>query len=394
MRLGFFVNANNISQECLDDLSSNQGMGGTEYLTFVLIKTLLSTRKDVEVFLYTNKVTFSFTGINILLASNAAEAALLFDSDYGLFVGNFSIKKEVPASLLKKARIIIWGHHFFNKDLAKYIGKREDVYKVVFLTKAVQSYYYLYKIYSSCVIEHFYSSDNTFLTDFKTRDNVVCYIGSLFSFKNCHVLLDNWSKIRKQVPNAKLFIIGSAKLYDKNIKLGERGIAEPDYEKRLFKNVNSEDLSSIYFKGLCTQEQIDSILQCVKVGVVNPLGTTETFCLSAFDFARNKIPVVTARYGGLINTVTNKFGHLTLSNYRFRKSIISILKKSDNKKGVLYSKYVSTSFSYDNFKNKWINLIFQSFETKNKRCLLGFLTFIFYYMPTKYIIKIRHRLNR
>ena len=59
----------------------------------------------------------------------------------------------------------------------------------------------------------------------------VTYIGSLIREKGFHVLAKAWKDVLKEVPDAKLNVIGSGKLYNRGSQLGKYGIADKEYEE-------------------------------------------------------------------------------------------------------------------------------------------------------------------
>ena len=89
---------------------------------------------------------------------------------------------------------------------------------------------------------------------------------------------------------------------------------------------------------MCSRDEIEQILREVKAGVVNPIGTTETFCLSALDYGEQGVPVVCGKYGGLIDVVGSKYGYTTYTNRGLRKTIRKELKSPT--KGSKYAEYV------------------------------------------------------
>lgn len=63
------------------------------------------------------------------------------------------------------------------------------------------------------------------------------------------------------------------------------------------------------------------------VGVVNPSGKTETFCMSAIEMEQMGIPVVSYKGHGLLDTVINKTtGFLVKTDDKLSDSVIKLLK--------------------------------------------------------------------
>ena len=100
----------------------------------------------------------------------------------------------------------------------------------------------------------------------------VVYIGSLVEAKGFHVLAEAWSKVLKKVPDARLKVIGSGKLYDRNNSLGRYGIASENYEKRFMPFLTDDKgaiIPSVEFLGTMGTEKYE-VIKKAAVGVANP----------------------------------------------------------------------------------------------------------------------------
>ena len=115
-----------------------------------------------------------------------------------------------------------------------------------------------------------------------------------------------WPKILEEVPDAELFVIGSGKLYDKKSKLGKWGLADERYESTFMKYLTrGEDLlPGVHLLGTLGGEKY-AVLAQTKVGVPNPSGHTETFCISAVEMQMMGARVVSKRCAGYLDTVRN-----------------------------------------------------------------------------------------
>lgn len=194
------------------------------------------------------------------------------------------------------------------------------------------------------------------------KENIVAYMGGIYPTKGFHILARNWKHILKFVPDAKLYVIGSGKLYSKNAKLGKYGIAEKEYEAKFMKYLTDENGNIIegvkFFGTLGGDEKLD-VMRKAKVGIVNPSGETETFCYSAIEFEALGVPVVTKASNGLYDTVANwKTGLLYKTDLGLIKNIVNML--CDN---VLQKRYSNASvnfirkyFEIDNIVNQWYSL--------------------------------------
>jgi len=196
---------------------------------------------------------------------------------------------------------------------------------------------------------------------------VSCYLGSLTPSKGFHHLAKAWKRIKDKCPGAKLTVIGSGKLYDRNQKLGELDIAEEAYEKNFIipflgnslKEIRSAGVS---FLGLQSPNEIKKILAATEVGVVNPnlKGSTETFCVSAVEIQASKCVVVGANRGGLRETIiNNKTGFLINREIDLVTKIVSFITNKSLRKqmGEEAKLHVERMFDENHINKKWMILL-------------------------------------
>lgn len=143
---------------------------------------------------------------------------------------------------------------------------------------------------------------------------LVVYMGALVPMKGFHVLAEAWPKILKEVPDAKLSVIGSVKMYGDNLKVGPLGVADDTYERQYIIpylcNSKGQIDPSVTFHGQMGREKFE-IIRRASVGVANPTGQTETCCVSAVEMSACKTSVVSGAYYALLDTVLhNKTGLL------------------------------------------------------------------------------------
>lgn len=109
-----------------------------------------------------------------------------------------------------------------------------------------------------------------------------------------------WKNILKAVPDAELYVLGGG-LYGNEKDLS----AYQDYCNCFLKDSDGNLMSSVKYMGTMGNEK-EEFYNSIRVGVSNPTGKTETFCLSAVEFQAHGIPVVTYNGYGLIDTVDDK----------------------------------------------------------------------------------------
>ena len=138
-----------------------------------------------------------------------------------------------------------------------------------------------------------------------TESNLVVYLGALVPQKGFHVLAKAWPRILRRHPEAHLAVIGSAALYDTAAGLGPWGIAEPTYEAQFAPFLAGPDgrpHPSVSFLGKLGLEKKEWLYRA-SVGVPNPSGQTESYCMSAVEFQACGAAVVSAARYGLLDTV-------------------------------------------------------------------------------------------
>jgi glycosyltransferase involved in cell wall biosynthesis len=189
----------------------------------------------------------------------------------------------------------------------------------------------------------------------------VVYLGGLIRAKGFHRLARVWPAVETHVPGARLVVVGSGKLYDRNAEVGEWGIAAESYEQKFRPYLSGEDgapRSSVEFKGNLGTEKIP-VLQNADVGVVNPTGLTETFCWAGVEFQAAGTPVISAREWGLLDTVQDgRTGILIETEEQLADAISTLL--GDREKRTQFGRngmqFVRDTFSYRTIAQEWSRL--------------------------------------
>ena len=213
-------------------------------------------------------------------------------------------------------------------------------------------------------------TDNLFssirnLKDFRHRKDIV-YMGALFPQKNFYYLAKNWHKINKKLPSVKLHVIGSAQTYGKNFKLGKYNLAEANYEDLFMTIINKhkDTAKNIKFHGNLKNEKFEFFSNC-RVGIVNPLGTTETCCVSAVEMQAFGLPICTGNYQALKTTIlNNRSGLLSKNESEFRENIIRLYKDESLFNRLSYGSIMNAklNFSFSQIIHKWYHLFFRIYN--------------------------------
>ena len=364
-KVAFFLDNKAISsKDCSKALECNPGIGGTEWL-FVVMSSLLADRNnDIDVVLYTTSSGSFPDGIRNVVVSNLSEAIKEADSaGYDYLVIKHLADNIVNGVLDVKTtdlRIICWCHVFVCHWELDYYADNDAVSKVVFVGKEMYDLYRDHRIYPkttyiyNCVpLKGSREYAQNFPYD--KRGNKIVYIGSLVPFKGFHLLAEAWPEIKQQIPDAEMYVIGSGKLYDEKSVLGKWKIAEASYEDMFMPYIlkDGEIHPDVHFIGVMGEEKKEVIAKS-RIGVPNPSGITETFCLSAVEMQMYGCRVATNNYPGYLDTVRN--GKLFDRKGNLADTVIDLM-NSDEYRYEEAMEYFMTEFSYDVVCCKWEELL-------------------------------------
>lgn len=193
---------------------------------------------------------------------------------------------------------------------------------------------------------------------FKQRQNEITYLGSLVPIKGFHLLAKAWPSILQAYPDAHLNVIGSGNVYG-NAQLGKYGIAEESYEKQFMPYLtkpNGEILPSVTFYGKLGEEK-NKILAKTKIGIPNPSGYSETFCLSAIEMELYGCKIVTKKYVGFLDTVPPSGGILYKHESSLATNIIKELQQNENNSYKETYDFISRNFNTTKIISEWTKVL-------------------------------------
>lgn len=356
----------------------NPGVGGSEYLFLLLGYYLKNTYSNYNITIFHYNVNKLPDGINDNIVANEIEliekASELDDcilihqinksADWYNRIANTDIKD------------IAWAHCYIGYSEAALIAQNDNVKRVVFVGKEEYDSYIDDDVIKKA--DYVFNMINTASIAIRRGENYeksVTYMGSLVEGKAFHLLAEIWPKILKRVPDAKLNVIGSGKLYNRNAKLGKYEIADENYEKKFMPYLtdqNGDILSSVHFYGLMKEGREEIFINSA-VGVVNPAGKDETFCLSAIEMELCGLPVVSIRKYGLCDTIIhNQTGLLYRRKKQFADYIIKLLTDNTLNKnlGKNGPEFVTKNFDANKVIKEWnrvlLDVIYERKATYNK----------------------------
>ena len=323
-KVAFFLDNSKISDvDFLVEKSGNPGCGASEFVMIQVASGL--SRRGHKVCLYATALGKFPPHLNVTLVTNIEEAfkrSIVADEFlvHRLEISSNSFVYNQLSKINKSGlRAIPWLQLTPSQSLARKLAAESAVISVV-AVGANQ----ITRLRDNPLFNKMYLISNPIAKPKIIQNseiepsNQIVYVGALTSAKSFHILADQWIKIRKRVPDAKLKVIGSGSLYDKNQKLGTFGLAESSYEKRIFRILNFFDESVEFLGTVSNPELKNQLIAESKVGVVNPSGQTETFCVAAAEIQSMGIPVVSIRKFGLRDTIKNRKTGL---QYRSKKNL-------------------------------------------------------------------------
>lgn len=376
-KVAFYIDNYRVANvDCTGIEDGNPGIGGTEYLFYFTVYNLQAQSSlDMSFVLLTSYDARLPEMKYDVVGSKEKAIAYCMEKQYDILVIKYEESDYSSDTLLSHEnimplKIVVWAHNVIPNHI---LNRMEHLVSVIVNVGREQLDLYrdhnmFYKstfIYNSLPIKSLdYYQKNSI--QFEERGHEVTYLGSLVPVKGFHILAKVWKDILKAVPDAHLNVIGSGKVYDSEAKLGPYGIAEENYERKFMPyliDANGEILNSVTFWGKLGKEK-DEILGRTKVGVPNPAGTSETFCLSAVEMALYGARIVSMRYVGLIDTVPQEVGQLVKDGSELSKAIIEELNRCKNSSAKSYD-LIFCNFSVNNIIYNWISLFYELMK-KNK----------------------------
>ena len=367
-------------KDCDIDLSfpelGNPGIGGTEYL---MVSTPFYLKKykanDIlPIVYYTNVNSRLPSNIETIQVDNRIEAA---DHASKNFVDLLVYRpyRDTEKKFLNKIKTVklkcaAWIHVSPKADHIRQLAKSTYINAVICVEHEQHD-----QFYDSPLCHKLSFIPNGFDVDAFTKnieinknEKSVVFVGGLYPQKNFHYLAKQWPSIIKICPDAKLYIIGSAQLYDNSIQLGKYGVATESYEKTFIKyliDTNGELLSSVKFLGKLGLDK-KKIMSSALVGIGNPIGTNENCPGVLLEFQSLGVPVVSLENYGSIDTIDHKkTGFLAKNDKEFINYIFNLLtdKKLNDQLSNNCSYFVNKKYSYEKITTQWYELI-QALENK------------------------------
>jgi glycosyltransferase involved in cell wall biosynthesis len=377
--LGFWFENSGISSVDLSEpLHGNPGVGGTEY-QFVLIANffLAIKRVDVEITFFLEKHQDLPKDIKQIVVRDLPEAyekSAEQGIDFLIFRPRRNISDEIRNLAPKKTMLIPWLHITPKREYLDWLAETSIIHRVIFVGDDQRMRTIDHRVYrrSSTIYN---TSTGFFQFSTVRRSNLVVYVGALVPRKGFHILAKAWPKVREQIPNAELHVLGSGDLYDKETQLGPLQLAEAIYEEKFVGLLGGEsglEGLGVHFLGTLGKEKAN-VIESAAVGVVNPSGLTENCPMSVVEFYQSGIPVVSSnKYGMRDMIISGKTGILCRSYSQLGDVLIRFLEGSENSErlGSNGIEFAKVRFSPEKIVEDWMRVLLGDFI--EVPCLKGY----------------------
>lgn len=333
-RVAFFLDTRRIRSADLRDVDAgNPGVGGTEYMFFLVAAHLARTH---QVSMYVTAAGNHPPGIRYAVVRDIREAAVAIRAA-GEEIVILRESEVLPNQALlgsMKQSVVVWAHNFSSRKTLRICARLPGVARYLCVSREQHKGLRNEAVFRKA--DHIFNAvvASTCPTELQppTQDNVV-YMGSLVKGKGFHVLARYWGDIARAVPTARLHVVGSRRLYNEGAALGPLGLASPRYERRFAKYVTEHGRlrKDIVFHGVLGADKW-RLLREAKVAVTNPTGAGETFCIGAAEFGLLGVPVVTRNVGGPIDVVENGVSGILFDDESELPDAVTSLLRDENRR--------------------------------------------------------------
>ena len=335
----FFENGGLAGFDCREIGKGNPGLGGTAYMFYVVAWLLASRDNGIEVTLMTtNEGRFPDCLSVVRVESLAVAVRRCRECGIEYLITKYSDGHRQQPTLFATptgVKLIIWCHNFASQKMLDFYAKSINVERLICVGREQMDRYRDHRAFRksdyiyNCVDTSVVTPQMEALTEqeFNSRAHKVCYIGAVIPAKGLHLLTAVWRQVLERVPDAELYVMGNGALYGGNPKLGPWDLAEPAYEYKVLAPVMKDGqlLPSVHLMGIVGGKEKFELLRQARVGVPNPSGETETFCISAIEMQLMGARIASKRCPGYLDTVRN--GRLVETKSELADCIVSQLQE-------------------------------------------------------------------
>ena len=376
MRLAFFLDNRGIASRgsLTDPRMGNPGIGGTEFAVLALVAQLANEGNVEPLLLLTApQVIEGVPASCIAVVPSLGEALAVAVHGAALaFVFRPGFAEDSDWFALENSQIplVAWLHNLGVPNQARYEALSR-LWCWVMVSGAQLDYFRHSRLSGKAVVisnpvavPEVCHQKRTLEQASRAKD--LAYVGAITPFKAFDRLARQWSSIASACPESRLRVFGSATLYG-----GDRAADLTSYEEYCLNLLErGGHAERVQFEGRCGLERF-AAFDSVAVGVVNPSGWDETFCLSAAEFNACGIPVVAPRRHALVQTVLDKkTGLLVNSDRQLALACIALLREPERAfvMGQEGQSFVLTHFSVSSVANAWRDLLDELLSDRSPVC--------------------------
>lgn len=397
----FLANGELSDRDFSNPEAGNPGIGGTEFMIWMVAYYLNKYYKNLNIVLLAQNIDTMPVMLDCIQCSDALQAIKIckeINGDIFVFKGPYHDKSLFDLIDQLKIKSVMWSHNYESLLSLKYVMGCKYLKRNICVSK--EQYHKLmdHEVFEKSTYIHNALDFNSYQSQFNiNKENAVCFMGGLRETKGFHLLAEAWPQVIKEVPNAKLYVLGGANLYERNAQTGNFGIANPTYEKRFMSfllDKQGKTLNSVEFCGVLNGKKKTDLISRCKVGVVNPSGFGETFCISAIEFSALHVPVVTVKKNALLETVIDQqTGLLFKHKNQLAQTIVKLLKDNELNRllGESGAIYVREQFDILKICKRWAEEIQRIYNDEPPVCELDNSNLKYNY---KWIRKINRNLRQ
>ena len=358
MRVAFFLDNRGIAGlgPLPDPRLGNPGIGGTEFV-FLAVAALLQEGAEPLLLLTRDQPVAGLKAVEVVDdLAQALQAAQIWGAAFLVFRPGVLAPADWPALEHSPLPLVAWLHNLGCLDQAR--TEALPALRAWVLVSGAQLDFFRHSRLSrqAVVIPNPVlvpaAGVRSRQTALAARD--LAYVGAITPFKAFHRLAAQWGAIARACPEARLRVFGGADLYGQ--RSGEQRTPYEIHCRRLLEASGAAD--RVRFEGSCGLERYGQ-LDSVAVGVVNPSGADETFCLSAAELSLCGIPVVSARRHALVQTVPHQVaGLLARNDAELAAQCIQLLRDPEQawQLGAQGHDHAAQAFSVEAVRAGWLAL--------------------------------------
>lgn len=344
MKVVFYLpNQGNKGVDFSNPYGVNPGVGGTQYMIWLISCMLSADYKDTDVILAADiieKMPDWMNCVEVHGTVNALKKAEELSADIFVCRGPYLDDEFIRCIKSTSLKVIIWNHNYENDRIARITADCDSVKRCVCVSREQYERLCDHKVFGKSTYIYNALPIDRYTVHKRSSYNrkAICYVGSLHKEKGFLQLAKKWHTLEKKDSDIQLYVIGSGALYNTKNKLGKYGLAQDKYERKFIKYLidkhgNIKD--NVHFMGVVGFEDKLKIMNKSAVGILNPLGKDETFCIGAVEFEALGVPVTARKKYAFLDTAADGEAGLLYKNYRgMVNNIIRLINDSNLNKSL------------------------------------------------------------